>query len=629
MANDQTKTPNPNTAVEAFNEFCNAFKQEQSYVLTKNIEVLFTKENVEKAYNIFSNNSKNKKFDDVIQTIISKIKDKENKENIIDIINHAVWLWALPNSRKTSWVLPKGENNKINEDFKERYKDALLKIKGVAGGGSGYVQTKTNGVRFILYLYNELKNNSDTEDFKNKIEKIITDITKNTEKKYDDKKYPIPDGVKNLLLYLCKPEEYEPIAATDDKEKIVKTFGNLAETSEEIDKKIKSIKGKLSIENFYQGNLPLLWKGEGVNNLSREQLLEYKKAIVLYGPPGTGKTYTAKELAKSILVRHHFKQKKNNSLQSEEIIKILKNKYDDRIYYLQFHINYNYEDFIAGQTIVDDGKVETKKGFIFEIIEKAKQAQEKAKQAQQAQENAKLEAIKPEPFVVILDEMNRTDISRVFGELFTAIEKRGEDVYLPLPAPKGKAKKSTKKLILNVPDNIYFIGTMNEIDFSLERIDFALRRRFIWELHDYCEDSLESLINYKKDKIIKEDQYKSKIQENLDAYCNACTALNKKIENKMNETYHIGHTFFAEVVDIYKNLIESNKSISKPWKKAKRILWQISIKPTLDAYCGTMPNEEKKSVMKDFEKAFFTNDENTSETNDDITNNSPDDEVNS
>ena len=567
MANDQTKTPK--IAVEAFKQFCEAFLQEQSYVLTNKIENLFTEKNVKAAYEKFYDNSKNKdnkdkKFDDVILTIISQIKDIENKENIIDIINHAVWLWALPNSRKTSWVLPNGKN--------ERYKDDLLKIKGVAGGGSGYVQTKTNGVRFILYLFSIIIKDHNIDEVKEAIKK-------NCEKdKYGPNDiYPVPDGVKNLLLHMCYSTEYEPIASTADKEKIVKEFEKIDGINDaNIDKKIQTIKNTLGIDNFYLNNLPLLWKGESVNELSRAQLLEYKKAMVLYGPPGTGKTYTAKELAKSILVRHHFKQKTN----LEEIISILNNNYEDRIYYLQFHINYNYEDFIAGQTIVGSN-VETKKGFIFEVIEKAKEKSE-------------------EPFVVILDEINRTDISRVFGELFTAIEKRGEDVYLPLPAPKGKAKKSTKQLILNIPNNIYFIGTMNEIDFSLERIDFALRRRFIWELHDYSENALESLINYKIADNIQEAQ---EITKNLDDYCNACTALNKKVENKMNETYHIGHTFFAEVVDIFMNL--SNKSISNPWEKAKSILWQISIKPTLEAYCGTMPNDEKKNVMTEFKNAFF------------------------
>ena len=575
MANDQTKTPK-SAAVEAFEQFCEAFLQKQSYVLTNKIENLFTEKNVTATYEKFYVNSKNKdnkdkKFDDVILTIISQIKDIENKENIIDIINHAVWLWALPNSRKTSWALPNGKN--------ERYKDNLLKIKGVAGGGSGYVQTKTNGVRFILYLFSIIIKDHNIEDVNN----TIKNNCKND--KYGPKDiYPVPDGVKNLLLHMCDSTEYEPIASTADKEKIVNEFTADKEkivnefekidgiNGATIDEKIKTIKKTLGIDNFYLNNLPLLWKGESVNELSRVQLLEYKKAMVLYGPPGTGKTYTAKELAKSILVRHHFKQKTN----LKEINSILNNNYEDRIYYLQFHINYNYEDFIAGQTIVG-GNVETKKGFIFEVIEKAKEKSE-------------------EPFVVILDEINRTDISRVFGELFTAIEKRGEDVKLTLPDPE----EQSRRLILNVPDNIYFIGTMNEIDFSLERVDFALRRRFIWELHDYSENALESLINYKIADKIQEAQ---EITKNLDDYCNACTALNKKVENKMNETYHIGHTFFAEVVDIFMNL--SNKSISNPWEKAKSILWQISIKPTLEAYCGTMSNDEKKNVMTEFKNAFF------------------------
>lgn len=217
----------------------------------------------------------------------------------------------------------------------------------------------------------------------------------------------------------------------------------------------------------------------------------------------------------------------------------------------------------------------TKKGFIFDVIEKATKNDNKGK-----------------PYVVILDEINRTDISRVFGELFTAIEKRGTDVTLMLPDPED----SSKNLILNVPENVYFIGTMNEIDFSLERVDFALRRRFVWELLDYSEDALENIITERLKAVTWDNSQ-------LDNFCKACTALNKKVAERMDETYHIGHAFFAEIANIYLQLEDCD---GDRWKKAKEILWQISIRPTLEAYCGTMDKSEKDKYLKDeFYKAFF------------------------
>jgi len=621
----------PSNAVVAFNEFLKSFKESKSYVLSNETK-LFSKDNIDATYRKFCSNSlddngKDKKFEDVIDAI--KGGDDVERNTMIDIINHAVWLWCLPNSRKTKWISDaspkKKQGKKVKNQEEEtlenengRLKDELLNIKGVAGGGPGYVQYKTNGVRFVLFLFTQIcpkqdssKNDKNVatqeqtaEDSKNS---SLTQIIATCEKtnKYDDNKYKLPDGVKNLFLYLCDQDKYEPIASTDDKKRIVKalwkitskdTSDNNKSTIENLDETIREIKKEIIGDHsnngfsFYNNSLPLLWKGESVTGLSLAQKLEYKKAMILYGPPGTGKTYTAMELAKEVILRHYMKQGTIDGIDA------LKNEagLKERIAYLQFHINYNYEDFIAGQTIVDH-TVKTKCGFIFDVIQQAKKKSDV-------------------PFVVILDEINRTDISRVFGELFTAIEKRGEDVQLTLPDEKGNGR-----LVLNVPDNIYFIGTMNEIDFSLERVDFALRRRFIWELHDYSEDALENIINarleknnHKENADAKESVDEQEIAQ-IDPFITCCTTLNKAIEDVLGKTYHIGHAFFAEISDIFCELV--NNKEDDAWEKAKNILWQISIRPTLEAYCGTMDKSEKDEYLKEsngsygkFYKAFFGKD---------------------
>lgn len=585
----------PQTAIEAFDDFLDSFIKKSSYVLKSN-EAIFKKDNINKTFELFCKNSQDDKNKDKNFNDVFKAPEKED-DIIIDILNHAIWLWALPNARKTSWVL-KDYNN---DSWKKRYKDELLQVDGVAGGGSGYVQTKTNGVRFILYLFTKMQEADDTQSIKNNIEKAC----KPTKGDKDIYSYPLPDGVKNLLLYLCKPNDYQPIASTSDKKKIVKTFwedipngqrpNSEEDALDELDNTLKTIKEEVFEKNasvqfssFYQGSLPLLWKGESITDLSLVQQLEYKKAMILYGPPGTSKTHTARELAKQIILRHVMRKDK------QKAIDLLKNLsgIEDRINYLQFHININYEDFIAGQTIQNNSAI-TQRGFIYDVIEKA-----------QKPFKVKRKAIDDAPYVVILDEINRTDISRVFGELFTAIEKRGVDVDLLLPEYDQSGKITDKKLKLNIPDNIYFIGTMNEIDFSLERVDFALRRRFIWELHDYDKDTLDSMMLYKlgnKQGNISEEEFND--------YCNACTKLNIEVERVMGEAYHIGHTFFAEIVDIYNELINNKTTAQKPWEKAKIILWQISIKPTLEAYCGTMDKAQRETYLKQndglFYKAFF------------------------
>jgi 5-methylcytosine-specific restriction enzyme B len=78
------------------------------------------------------------------------------------------------------------------------------------------------------------------------------------------------------------------------------------------------------------------------------------------------------------------------------------------------------------------------------------------------------------PVVLVLDEINRTDLSRMFGEAFSLLENRGSSVVLPGIDPGGNPVE------LRLPDDLYVIGTMNLIDQSVEQMDFALRRRFLW-----------------------------------------------------------------------------------------------------------------------------------------------------
>lgn len=641
-----------------FDDFLNAFKQQESFVLNNKISELFSKQNVEQTYELFANNSqekngqecidKDKLFDEVITSI-----EGDDIQTMYHIINHAIWLWTFPHNTNSPWLVYQSKTDKTKKPDSP-YKADLMTYKGVAGGGRGYRTGKTNGIRFILYLFKLLTDNN-TKEAK---DLIIEECLKTT--KYDSERYERPDGVKNLLLHLCNSNLYEPIAFSADKQKLVDTFKKDYNPDQTIDAIIQEIRKELQQkeiitegDTFYSKSLPLMWKGEeSSTDLSLAQKLEYKKAMILYGPPGTGKTYTAMQLAEEIVTRYYYrqflqKQKDRNTKDGDDegnaysVFTGVGTSMKDRIRYLQFHINYNYDDFIAGQVIGNNSRIETKPGFIFEVINKANKE-------------------KDVPYVVILDEINRTDISRVFGELFTAIEKRGENVTLTLPEPpedngQGMTSKAPetqvkKRLVLNLPDNIYFIGTMNEIDFSLERVDFALRRRFIWEFQDYSEDALESIIRYRFDQYPFEEwykYYKSKGLGDVDAVSNAkeelnktkpsnseigerikkvkeeiatvndenkvkvfissCTKLNNEVEKAMGEAYHIGHAFFAEIVQLF---IELNKNdIDNPWQKAKQILWEISIKPTLEAYCGTMDKAEKEKYLKGqggkFYDAFF------------------------
>ncbi|MCD7709943.1 MAG: AAA family ATPase, partial [Porphyromonadaceae bacterium] len=156
-------------------------------------------------------------------------------------------------------------------------------------------------------------------------------------------------------------------------------------------------------------------------------VLKHKKNIILQGAPGVGKTFAAKRLAYAIMGE----------------------KDDDRIEFVQFHQSYSYEDFMMGYKPAKDGFTLTK-GIFYNFCKKAS-------------ENPKKD------FFFIIDELNRGNISKIFGELLMLIENdhRGEETKLVYTGE-----------LFSVPENLRVIGTMNTADRSLAMIDYALRRRF-------------------------------------------------------------------------------------------------------------------------------------------------------
>ncbi len=214
-------------------------------------------------------------------------------------------------------------------------------------------------------------------------------------------------------------------------------------------------------------------------------VLRNKKNIILQGAPGVGKTFAARRLAWSMMGK----------------------KDDSRIEFVQFHQNYSYEDFMMGYKPVEDG-FELKYGIFYRFCQKAANQPDKE-------------------FFFIIDEINRGNMSKIFGELLMLIEKDYRGTKMTL-AYNG--------LPFSVPKNLYIIGMMNTTDRSLAMIDYALRRRFSFFEIEPGFDS-QGFISYQN----------GLNSETLDELISKVKELNRKIaaDKSLGRGFCIGHSYFC------------------------------------------------------------------------------------
>lgn len=231
-----------------------------------------------------------------------------------------------------------------------------------------------------------------------------------------------------------------------------------------------------------------------------KDLLSIKKNLIIQGPPGVGKTFMAKRLAYSIMGE----------------------KNQDRCLMVQFHQSYSYEDFIQGFRPSKDG-FNLKNGSFYEFC----------KRAEDDDENK---------YFFIIDEINRGNLSKIFGELFMLIEndKRGE---------KNKIRLVYSDELFYIPKNVYIIGLMNTADRSLAMLDYALRRRFRFFTLTPGFDST-GFKNYQN----------GLASEKFNKVIDLIKELNVKIaaDETLGAGFTIGHSYFCNLKDErdLKNIID-------------------------------------------------------------------------
>ncbi|MBR3030791.1 MAG: AAA family ATPase [Bacteroidales bacterium] len=258
--------------------------------------------------------------------------------------------------------------------------------------------------------------------------------------------------------------------------------------------------------------------------------------LILTGAPGTGKTFLAKSMAASIVGQCAW-----DELTPEQ---------KKRCGFVQFHPSYDYTDFVEGLRPESDGSFARRDGVFKDFCKTALKSDGKE-------------------CVFIIDEINRGELSKIFGELFYSIEPdyRG---------PEGTVLTQYNEMVKNgdefkdgffIPDNVYIIGTMNDVDRGVEAMDFAVRRRFVWR--EITAE--ESAINMG---IVGDAYVKMK-------------AVNDALSKAgLSDAFHIGGAYFRKLDD--KNFSD---------------LWNLRLRCVISEYFRGEPDAKDK--IQSVENAYF------------------------
>ena len=311
-----------------------------------------------------------------------------------------------------------------------------------------------------------------------------------------DKDYFLLDLSTKLrdFVWYCKEQDYTWW---------VKRWGIFEETGVTTNDDMESMNPPYSIEDLVASGV-FLPEAELAQILER---LQSKKAMILQGPPGVGKTFVARKLAYALM---------------EEVD-------NNRIEMVQFHQSYSYDDFVRGYRPVEGkaGSFALQNGVFYEFCQRAINDPDRE-------------------YIFIIDEVNRGNLSQIFGELLMLIEadKRDPEFAVHL------VYRNSNEPRFYIPPNLYLIGLMNVADRSLAMVDYALRRRFVF---------VNLTPQYESDLYRQWLLERSMQTELVNLIIERLSALNKQIkeDSLLGENYQIGHSFFCPKGDNFAGLDKS------------------------------------------------------------------------